>query len=78
MKLENIKEARILIDEIDTLQDILDNADMWKGGHFEFVEHYGNAPDRIVLCSDLKELKQAFLDAVKANITTINEKLKEL
>lgn len=77
MKLENIEEARILINKIDTLQDVLDKADMWKGGHFEFVEHYGHAPDKIELCG-FKELKQAFLDAVKANITIINEKLKEL
>ena len=77
MKLENIEEARILIGKIGTLQDVLDKAERWNNGHFEFVEHCGHAPDRIELCGFI-ELKQAFLDAVKANITTINEKLKEL
>lgn len=77
MKLENIEEARILIVRRYTLQNLLDSAEIWRNGHFEFVEHCGHAPDRIELCG-FKELKQTFLDAVKANIKIIDEKLKEL
>ena len=77
MKIENIEKARILISHRDTLLDVLDKADKWSNGHFEFVEHCGNAPNKIkITCMD--ELDTKIFALIAAEKDNIENELKTL
>lgn len=77
MKIENIEKARKLISHRDTLLDVLDKADSWRNGHFEFVEHCGSAPNKIkIVCMDELDAKILALIAVEKD--NIENELKTL
>ena len=77
MKIENIKKAQTLIEIRDVWKDILEKNTMWKSGHFEFVEDYGNNPDRIRFPYS-PEIKKKIMNMIPEEVKNIEEQLKEL
>ena len=77
MKIENIEKAKTLISQRDTLRNLLDYASEWKSGHFEFVEHYGNAPHKIEMMN-MPELKNKMLALIEKEKDSIEQELCKL
>ncbi len=77
MKLENVTRARILIAHRDELQKVIDRAEKWKAGHYEFVEHCSDHPNRIRL-SYFPELTKKIHALVEEEIEMINKELEKL
>ena len=77
MKLENIEEARILINKLNRLQDVIDKSERWKSGHFVFTEHFGDRPDRINI-GNFDELQKRMFECIKDEIKIIEDRLKKL
>lgn len=79
MKLENVEKARILISQRDTLKDVIDKAERWKYGHFEFTEHCGNfIPPGRVSITDFPELTKKMVGLVQSEIESIEKELETL
>ena len=77
MKIENIDEAYVLITSRNTLTNIVNKSVDWKHGHFELVEHCGNAPDRVSV-TYFPELTNKIIKLIKDEIEIIDKKISEL
>lgn len=77
MNIENIEKVKDLISKRYILLEVLNKFERWSNGHFEFVEHCGNAPNRISI-TYFPELTQNFIDLIKGDVELIEEELKEL
>ncbi len=77
MKLENLETARELISQRITLEDVIEKAESWKNGHFEFTEHCGSHPDRISI-TYFPELEEKMLVLIKEEIERIEKDLEKL
>ena len=77
MKLENIELAEQLINKRNVLENVLKKHETWENGHFEFTEHFGNAPDRIRI-TYFPELEEKMMDCIKNEISNIDKQLEQL
>ena len=77
MKIENIEEARVLINKRNTLLDVIEKSGTWKSGHFEFVEHVGISPDKIkIMC--LPELEEKMIALIREEVKKIDARIEKL
>jgi len=77
MKLENIETARLLISQRVTLKNVIDKAERWKNGHFEFTEHCSDYPERIRI-SYFPELTKKMIGLIQLEIERIEKELEKL
>ena len=77
MNLENIELARQLIEKRGTLKSVMEKSELWKSGHFEFVEHCGSHPDRISVVY-FPELTERIIGLIKREIDLIESQLENL
>lgn len=77
MNLANIELARELIEKRSTLKSVMEKSELWRNGHFEFVEHCGSHPDRISITC-FPELSERIVGLIKREIDLIESQLENL
>lgn len=77
MELTNIEKARELMNDRSVLLDVIEKSEKWPNGHFEFIEHCGNCPERICI-TYFPELEKRMIALIQKEVKLIEKELEKL